>query len=220
MTILSICGRKGGCGKTTLAVHLSAEFAQRDRGVVLIDCDIQGSAHQWAEPGNLPMDVHHMSLDDDESVVDWSHNVRELETDLVFLDSPPHLDSALGGVIGISDIVLVPCSPSGLDLVATAETISLIREVRDLRDDGGPAILIVPNRVDKRTASGRELMVVLKDMNEQVANGLGARMAFSDAFNAGQWVGDFARHRTAHREIRVLADDVADILEKIPRGED
>jgi len=218
MNILGICGRKGGSGKTTLAVHLGAEFAQRGRSVVLVDCDTQGSASQWAEPGNLPMKVLHMPLEDENAVASWSNEVRALPADLIVLDSPPHLDSALGGVIGISDMVLVPCAPSGIDLVAASETIGLVREIRDLRGDGGPAILVVPNRVDKRTASGRELGAVLNDLEEDVAMGLGSRTAFSDAFNTGEWVGDYARHRTAHREIQALADEVTDIFDRNAKG--
>jgi chromosome partitioning protein len=212
MTILGICGRKGGSGKTTLAVHLAGEFVRRGRAVVVADCDIQASARQWAEPGNLPMEVRPMPLESDDDVTRWSADVRALDVDMVVLDSPPHLDAALGGVIGVSDLVLVPCAPSGLDLMAAAETVGLVREVRALRGDGGPAILVVPNRVDKRTASGRELAEALLDLDEPVATGLGHRTAFSDAFNAGEWVGDYARHRTAHREIRVLADEVAAAL--------
>lgn len=212
MAILGICGRKGGVGKTTLAVHLAAEFVHRDVSVALVDCDIQGSASHWAAPGNLPVTVRHMPLESDDAVAEWSGAVRDLEVDLVVLDSPPHLDSALGGVIGVSDLVLVPCTPSGLDLVAAAETIGLVREVQDLRDDGGPTILVVPNRVDRRTASGRELTASLLELGEPVADGLGARTAYSDAFNSGEWVGDYARHRVAHREIRVLADQVAEAM--------
>jgi len=220
MMIIGICGRKGGSGKTTLSVHLAAEFVQRGKSVMLVDCDIQGSASQWAEPGNLPMKVLHMPLEGSDTIAAWCDEVRSLEVDLIVLDSPPHLDAALGGVIGLSDLVLIPCAPSGLDLVAAAETIGLVREIRDLRNNAEPAILIVPNRVDKRTASGRELSTALADLEERVAIGLGSRTAFSDAFNAGEWVGDYARNHAAHKEIKALADESIDILGWVSKGEE
>ena len=56
--------------------------------------------------------------------------------------------------------------------------------------------------------SGRELGSVLADFGESVAPEIRARTGFSDAFNLGQWVGEFAAHTPAHMEIRVLADFV------------
>ncbi len=85
-------------------------------------------------------------------------------------------------------MALVPCGPSGLDLIATAEAVGLVRQVRDERGDGRPHILLVPNRVDRRTTSGRDLPAALKDLGEPVGPAVGARTAFSDAFNVGQWV--------------------------------
>ncbi|WP_006787378.1 ParA family protein [Thiorhodospira sibirica] len=42
--VVSISNRKGGTGKTTTAVNLAVEFAQRDYQVLLIDLDTQGHA--------------------------------------------------------------------------------------------------------------------------------------------------------------------------------
>lgn len=216
MSIISVCGRKGGCGKTTVAVHLAAEFAARGLTSVLVDCDIQGSATYWAEPGKLPMPVKRMPLENGKEVGGWSRDIRDIKADYVVLDSPPHLDAALGGVIGLSDLAVVPCGPSGVDLIATGETIGLIREIRQARGNGRPAIVLVPNRTDKRTASGRELTGALGKMGEPVTPEIHARTAFSDAFNSGQWVGAYAPRSPAHEEIRALADAILKRLRKKP----
>jgi len=169
MTIIGVCGRKGGSGKTTIAVHLAAELTARGKSVILVDCDTQASANHWAAPGFLPMQVEHRPLASVDEIGDWSREIRALKADYVVLDAPPHLNAALGGVIGVSALALVPCGPSGLDLMATAETVSLIREIRTARKDNKPRIVLVPNRVDMRTSTGRELEAALRDMGETLA---------------------------------------------------
>ncbi|MDR3374193.1 MAG: ParA family protein [Ancalomicrobiaceae bacterium] len=44
MKVVAICNRKGGCGKTTTAVNLAAEWAARGLRILLIDLDSQGHA--------------------------------------------------------------------------------------------------------------------------------------------------------------------------------
>ena len=215
MPVIGVIGRKGGSGKTTIAVHLAAVFATQGKNVALVDADTQGSASYWAEPGHLPMQVVHRPLEHDREILAWSVAVRGIDADLLVLDAPPHLNEALGGVIGLSDIALVPCGPSGLDLIATAETVGLVREVRDERGDGRPNILLVPNRVDRRTTSGRDLAVALKDLGEPVGPAIGARTAFSDAFNVGQWVGAYAPQSPAHQELQALTRRVETILRRL-----
>ena len=208
MPILGACGRKGGSGKTTTAIHLAGELAARGLSVEVVDCDDQGSASHWARPGRLPVPVRSMPLDSVDQIEAWSIAIKRIRTDCVVLDSPPHLGVALGGVVGLSDLALIPCGPSGLDLAATAETVGLVREIRAEREDRGPQILLVPNRTDWRTLAGRHLGSALAHLGDPVAPEVRARAALSVAFNTGQWIGSFAPNTPAHRDVSALADCV------------
>ncbi len=215
MPVIGVIGRKGGSGKTTIAVHLAAELATGRRPVAVVDSDTQGSATYWAEPGNLPMPVLHHPLEAAREIQAWSRTVRAVDADIVVLDAPPHLNEALGGVIGLADLAVIPCGPTGLDLIATAEAVGLVRQIRDERGGGLPRILLVPTKVDRRTVSGRDLPAALKDLGEPVAPSIGLRTAFADAFNAGQHVGAYAPGSTAHQEIQALAKRVQTMLRKL-----
>ena len=208
MPILGICGRKGGSGKTTTAIHLAGELAARGLSVEVVDCDDQGSASHWARPGKLPVPVRSMPLDSVDRIDAWSVAIKRIKADCVVLDSPPHLGIALGGVVGLSDLALIPCGPSGLDVAATAETVDLVREIRVERGGRRPLIMLVPNRTDWRTLAGRDLRSTLADLGEPVGPEIRARAALSVSFNTGQWIGSFAPNTQAHVEVRALADCV------------
>ncbi len=76
-------------------------------------------------------------------------------------------------------------------------------------------VLLVPNRVDRRTTSGRDLPAALKDLGEPVGPAVGARTAFSDAFNVGAWVGAYAPRSLAHQDIVGLAQRVRSMLRNL-----
>jgi len=63
MAIIGVIGRKGGVGKTTIAVHLAAELSTGKQTVAVVDCDAQGSATYWSDPGQLPVPVLHHPLE-------------------------------------------------------------------------------------------------------------------------------------------------------------
>ena len=100
---IAVVGRKGGIGKTTVAVHLAGELATRGRRVALIDADPQGSANQWAAPGRLPASVDHLPVSP-ENLQDWVLRLRRVKADVLILDCPPHLDVALGAAVGMADL--------------------------------------------------------------------------------------------------------------------
>lgn len=214
---IGVCGRKGGSGKTTTAVHLAAELSSRGRKVTLVDCDPQGSATHWSRPGNLPMEVQHRPVSAGDDIRSWSRTINSLAVEFLVLDSPPHLDVALGGVIGLSDVAVLPCGPSGLDLIATAQTIKLVREIRAARGDGHPKITLVPNRLDLRTSSGRQLVSALEALGEDVTPSVHSRTALADSFNLGEWVGAFAPGSPAHSEVIAVTDHILKLLGEKPR---
>ena len=204
--VIAVVGRKGGIGKTTVSVHLAGELAARGRRVHLVDADPQGSAAQWAAPGNLRLPVDHLPVTVDK-LRPWVERVRKVDAEILILDCPPHLDAALGAAVGLADLAILPCGPSGLDMMAMGEVLAVIRQAREHRN-GKPAALIVPNRVDRRTSEGREIVDELSKLGEPVGPALAYRSAFVRAFNTGDTVGAFAPGSAADTEVKALADAI------------
>ncbi|MBN8993901.1 MAG: ParA family protein [Rhizobiales bacterium] len=201
--IIALAQRKGGVGKTTLAVSVAAELSGRGFDVGLVDADPQRSACEWARPGNLGFPVYEMPFDRD-PVTAWARQARGMTGDCIVIDAPP-ADRAVGAAVAIADVLLVPCTPSGLDLESTEHTLAIVRAVRERRQ-AHLGVALVPNRVDSRTLEGRQVIDELRAFGETVAPPIGNRSAFVRAFSLGCSVSDLAPGEKADLEVRALAD--------------
>ena len=160
-----------------------AEGAPHRRGPARQRCTL-GGARQVSIP------VEHLPVTAD-TLAPWVQKVRKVKVDVLVLDCPPHLDAALGAAISLADLAILPCGPSGLDMLAMGEVLGVVRAVRQRRDDK-PIRARSAERVDRRTSEGRELVDELAKLGEPVGPALAYRSAFVRAFNTGDTVGVFA----------------------------
>lgn len=206
--VIAVVNLKGGVGKSTIAVNLACELSTRQKVVTLIDADDQGTSTAWAAAGHLPVKCHAMPLESAREVQGWIRRVSSLPAGVTVIDCPPRIAAATEAAIGLADLTIVPIGASGADLAATASALALIGRARAARKDGGPRCLLVPSRVDRRTASGREIEGVLASLGEPIGPTISQRAALVDAFSAGQWIGEYAPESQAHQDMRDLAAHV------------
>jgi chromosome partitioning protein len=181
----------------------------------LIDADPQRSAYQWAEPGALQFPVYDIALSD-QSATNWFREFNQVAAKYgrVVVDTAAG-EHALSTAIAVASLVLVPCTPSGLDLEATVRTLEIIDQMR-ARRQGHPSLILVPNRVDVRTLEGRQIVTELTGFGEPVGPALGDRSAFVRAFSAGKSVADLPEGQMARREIELLCSLIEKKLDAIP----
>jgi chromosome partitioning protein len=176
--IVATVNQKGGVGKSTIAVHLVTWL--RDRGIDagLVDADPQASSSVWAKEVDHATPVHRMS-----SVDDILDRVRGLPETAKVIDVPPGLGEVSRATMLVSDVALIPCGPSVLDLRAAHEAIRVLEQVHQIRGEL-PKGAFVPNKLQRNYRLSRELLLTADSLGLEVAPALGLRQAFADA--AGQ----------------------------------
>ena len=126
--VVAIISQKGGAGKTTLALHLAAAAHEAGRVALVIDCDPQATASQWAAwRRDAPPEV----IDSPPPrLAAKVAAAREQGADFIVIDTPPHADSAARAAVEAADLVLIPCRPSAFDLAAIQTSAKLAELLR------------------------------------------------------------------------------------------
>lgn len=155
--IIGVLSQKGGVGKTTIAVNLAATFAKSGLRVLLVDADPQGSALQWsaardAEPLFSVVGMAKATLHKELPDIARDYQV-------VVIDGAPRVNELGRAAILASDLVLIPVQPSPYDIWAAAETVRLIQEAQQFKEDLKGAFVI--NRKIANTAIGRDVTEAL-----------------------------------------------------------
>ena len=196
MKTVAIISQKGGAGKTTLALHLATSSALQGRNTAIIDLDPQASAANWSDRrvADVPvvLSAHASRL---------SHEigrVKDMEGDLLIIDTAPHSDSAALEAAKAADLILVPCRPAILDIEAISNTLNLVKTT-------GKPIFVVMNAVAPQGSEATEAAEAIAELGVGICPvQLRQRVAFSRALISGQSAEEFEPEGKAAQEASQL----------------
>lgn len=163
MTIIALINQKGGCGKSTTAVHFTYWLATKlKKKVLLVDADAQQSSSEWIESMELPISYQVVQTPDDllEQIPELA-----LECDPLIVDGPASLAEATRAILFRADLAIVPVQPTGVDLRSAAEAVRLIKQAQSVRG-GSPAAAMFLSRAVKGTKLKNEALSLLSKTPE------------------------------------------------------
>jgi chromosome partitioning protein len=212
--IIGLLNRKGGVGKTTIAINVAATLAVARLRVLLVDADPQASALSWSslrerDPLFAVVGMARPTLHRELPVIAGKF-------DVVIIDGGPGVNDLGRAAILASDLVLVPVQPSPYDVWAAAETVQQIRDARRFKDELKAAFII--NRKITNTAIGRQAVMALAQFNELpvLATALNQRVIYAESAAQGLAVIEAAPHSEAAREMGYLVQQI--LVEKERRA--
>jgi chromosome partitioning protein len=216
LTIAAI-NLKGGSCKTSTIVNLGGVLHENGHKPLLIDLDPQKSASQWAIQGGEKFPYPVVSIDVGKDAKRFKAKLDQLikdhKVDTILFDTPPQLEDEAFISALLCDVVLIPLTPSPLDLWAGQQAISTINEARQERN-GMPKVVLVPSRLVPNTVLAKEIKGSLKQFNEPISPAITMRVAVAEAGIAGQTINLYAPGSASHKEFQSLAKFVLTNMRK------
>ena len=185
MRTILVANRKGGCGKTMVAITLAAALAGQGAKVGLADADPQKSALRWLK--QRPDEAAPIRA------VDWTGDddlgEAPKKLDWLVIDAP----GALSGehterLVAEAAAVLAPVLPSYFDVDSTRRFLKDVEHIKRVRK-GKVGVHLIANRVRAGRAAGR-LGAFFDKLGQEPLAWISERSAYAELAEAGLSVFD------------------------------
>ena len=120
MPTIAFATPKGGAGKSTSAVLLATELAQRGAAVTVIDADPNRPVSQWAKRPGCPEAVTVIDRVSEDSIIETIEDAAA-KTAFVVVDLEGTASMTVAYAISRSDLVVIPAQGSQLDAAEAAK---------------------------------------------------------------------------------------------------
>jgi chromosome partitioning protein len=213
--VISVTNLKGGVGKSTVARNIAAYFAEKGLKVCLVDTDLeQRTTCDWVE--RRPETATYIPVFPMASLQTLPKDVETHEKngyEIVVIDGVPQLDKVATRTILISDLLLVPITPSIDDLKSFERFVTRYEEVKIHRDDI-PAFLVLNkfsgrNNEDIEVREALELFqeIGIRPLKSTLADRVAHRRASKYGLTALEWEDERAR-----LEVKQLCEEIESVL--------
>lgn len=203
---ITVTNQKGGVGKTTTCINLAGSLIENGYKVAVADMNNeQRSAYKWANRDN---DLKSIVTIISEKKPRAEINQLQKDNDIVIIDTAPELMTPALKAALLSDLIIIPCTPSPLDLESAEDTIDLIEET-------DKPFVLLPSCVRTGTSLGIQLSETLKKIGDTFNTVIHQRIDIVESAITGQWVGAYKKNSKAHQEYNQLTHELIDKIKRI-----
>jgi chromosome partitioning protein len=198
MRRILVASSKGGCGKTTIATHLAAHYADAGKKTALVDHDRQRSSWHWCQrrpEGVQPV----LGI---EGTRRWPKEVPA-DTEYVIVDTAAGITAdEIASLLENIDAMVLPILPSVIDLDATAAFLKELKGVARLRNKRDRVPLgLIANRIKPWTNQSQESIATMKAFGLPIVAELRDTQAYALTTGLGKSLFDYHSEQVrSHQE--------------------
>jgi len=203
--IISFLNGKGGVGKTTTSINIATCLARQGHKVVMVDTDPQGSISNWYDESKCKFDLAEAASEKE------VYTVRKQlkEYDYVVIDGAAAISAISSAAVMVSDLVLIPVTPSPLDFAACGAILAVVEARENLQP------VIARFLITKKVASAKMLEVLKESIADTgvpaLRTGTSQRQVYVRTMMDGGTVFD-TTDGNAKGEIEIMTKEIVELL--------
>jgi chromosome partitioning protein len=201
MRTIAVIARKGGSGKSTVALHVALAAHIRGRQVLIADTDAQRSTSQVLKgrQGPRPEQVETSGAE----LFAQQLSAAKSGVQLMLIDTPSVVEAEIAHAVVAADLCLLVIRPTFLDLAAAIQTAEIVRRLRK------PTLVVLnqapSQRAGTETPSVKRALEALQLLRlPAIPSILRSRVSYQSALETGRSVEEVDPDSEAAREVAVL----------------
>ncbi|EDE0694546.1 AAA family ATPase [Salmonella enterica subsp. enterica serovar Enteritidis] len=203
--VIAFLNGKGGVSKTTSAVNIATALARKGYKVVVVDTDPQGSVSNWYDDSKCVFDVAEATT---EKEIYRLRKALPLH-DFIIIDGAAAISAISAAAVMVSDLVIIPVTPSPLDFAACGAILAVIEARQDLRP------VIARFLITKKVQQTHMLSLLKESIAETsipaLKTGTSYRQSYIKSMLDGGTIFD-TKDSAAKGEISVITEEILGLL--------